>query len=246
LQQDAARDLSFIPATLTRINNALIGADAAARKHDRAKENAELLDAASEALVALQKLSSHPLWEMLHHDQQRRLQQWEGVALPVIDQLFVELGYHPPPPALTLIDLRSTDLRRAVGIRDLEGPDTIVAAREVIARLHQVLDKLMQAMRQHARFKNALKSAIGVAAGALAKTLGTVIALPAAETEFRELTPHAVELLNQLRGQASLILPSLPMALVASISDDITRWFHGPVAPTIRSAFRLPPVESSS
>jgi hypothetical protein len=220
MNQADAIDLSFIPTAINEIHRQLHEAAVAEKEGDHRQQRVALVRAGGEAMVALEELRDHPLWEELRQEQQRQLQQWQDLGIPVVDRLLVELGYKPPPPAKSLIDIGNTTLRLAVGLPDPEkaqATDPITLAQQAISKLYDLIAELMKSIRNMARLKEGLRRVCK----ALAGTLVAAIVIPAVQVGVREISPHAAELLRELLDHAAHMVPSLSMVLLAGIADEV-------------------------
>jgi hypothetical protein len=213
MNQADAIDLSFIPTAINEIHRLLHEAAVAEKEDDSKRERAALIRAGAEAMVALEKLQDHPLWEELRQERQRQLQQWQDLGLPVVDKLLVELGYKPPPPAKSLIEVGDTSLRLTVGLPDPEGADPITKAQQAISDLIELIGELMGSIHNKIILKNLLEKT----SKALAGTLVAAIVIPAVQAGVRTVSPPAAELLRNLVDHVGHILPALSMGLVADI-----------------------------
>lgn len=213
MSQADAIDLSFIPSAINKIQRLLHEADIAEKEDDSKREREVLIRAGAEAMVALEQLRDHSLWEELRQERQRQLQQWQDLGLPVVDKLLVELGYKPPPPAKSLIDVGDATLRQAVGLPDPEGVDPIAKAQEAISDLIELIGQLMGSIHN----KIILKHLLERTCKGLAGTLVAAIVIPAVQAGVREVGPDAAELLRNLLDHVGHILPALSMGLVADI-----------------------------
>jgi hypothetical protein len=219
MNQADAIDLSFIPTAINEIHRLLHEAAVAEKEGDPKRERAALVRAGGEAMVALEELHDHPLWNELRQEQQRQLQQWQDLGLPVVDKLLVELGYKPPPPAKSLIDIGNTTLRLAVGLPDPEKAQAthpITLAQQATSDHHDLIADLMKSNQNMAKLKEGLRRVTKTLVG----TLVAAIVIPAVQVGVRKVSPHAAELLRELLDHAAHMVPSLSMVLVAGIADE--------------------------
>jgi hypothetical protein len=220
MDQAEAIDLSFIPKTITAINEALHKAAIANKLGDAKTERKELLLAGAQARVALTDLHDHPLWDGLRREQQRFRQQWQDLGLPVAAKLLVALGCKPPESARDLIDLGNRTLDRAVGVTDPDIEDPITQAQFAISALDALLGELMASM-QHS---DKLRAALGTACKVLATTLVAAILDPAVRELIQQAGEPAAGLLRELLRHAGDALPSLSMAFVVGLVKEATRY----------------------
>jgi hypothetical protein len=215
MSQADAVDLSFIPTAINEIHRLLHEAAVAEKEKDSKGERVALIRAGAEAMVALETLRDHPLWEELRQERQRQVQQWQELGLPVVDKLLVELGYKPPPAAKSLIEVGDSTLRLAVGLADPEGADPISKAQEAISDLIERIGELMGSIHNKTLLKNLLQRT----SKALAGTLVVAIVIPAVQAGVRTVSPDAAELVRNLVNHVGHILPALLMGLVADVAN---------------------------
>jgi hypothetical protein len=211
MNQANAIDLSFIPTAINEIHRLLHEAAVAEKEEDSKRERAALVRAGAEAMVALEELRDHLLWDEMRQERQRQLQQWQDLGLPVVDKLLVELGYKPPPPAKSLIDVGDTTLRLAVGLSDPEGADPITKAQQAISDLIELIGELMGSIHNNIILQDRLRKVCK----ALAGTLVAAIVIPTVQAGVREVSPDAAELLRSLLDHVGHILPALSIGFVA-------------------------------
>jgi hypothetical protein len=240
MSQADAIDLSFLENALSGIKDSLSKARAAQSSGNTSKWRESLLEAGGVAVAALQELHDHPLWDKLREEQARRLEEWDEFTLPLIEELFIALGYRPPPSAQVLIDLNNKGLRLAAGLPDPNAPDPISTARIAIDRLRSMLSRLIWVRRHW----YAIENGILVAFKTLGKALGAALTLKAAEKGLQEISDYAPALLGQLHDRAPHVLPSLSIALTTNISESITSWLSGPDTPALNDAIHNPPSSS--